>query len=88
MRSDAEMEEMFKKEQQRCAKVIEDAIKEERHRCEGIITESLAVEKAQAKKYLKESLKHQSMQDESARLLALEVTYSTVLYIVVWCSAM
>jgi hypothetical protein len=68
-----ESAEAFKKEQQRCTKALQDAIKEEKARLEGVIEEALANEKALAKKHLKESLKHQSAQDETARLLALEV---------------
>ena len=69
-----ESEEASKREQQRYTKALQDAIKEEKARLEGVIEEALANEKALAKKYLKESLKHQSMQDETARLLALEVS--------------
>jgi hypothetical protein len=69
----AESAEAFKREQQRCTKALQEAIKEEKSRLEGVIEEALANEKALAKKHLKESLKHQSVQDETARLLALEV---------------
>ena len=72
-RTDAERDEEFRKEQGRCNKAIEEAIREEKIRCEAVIAESLANEREFHKKKLREALKHQSIQDENARLLALEV---------------
>ena len=76
-RSDAERDEEFKKEQQRCDKAIEDATRDEKIKYEALIAETLATERAVNKKKLKEALKHQSTQDENARLLALEVIPNT-----------
>ena len=79
-RSDAEWNEEIKKEQVRCSKVIEEAIREEKIRLETVLAESLATERDLHKKKLKEALKHQSTQDENARLLALEVTQNSLLF--------